>query len=191
MPLVLLIIVFIVVPVLELWLIIEVADLLGGDNLAVGITIGLLVLDSLLGAALLRSQGRAVWRQFTGAIDERRMPAREIVDGGFVIVGGVLLLTPGFLSDLLGVLMLLPPTRRVFGGWVMGMLSRRVRLAFSIADTGLSNFQRSKQPRRWDYEAEVAAEDVTKRAPDTAFSPPELEGGDEPDFDFQTPHRNQ
>ncbi|MBI4898081.1 MAG: FxsA family protein [Actinobacteria bacterium] len=191
MPLVLLIIVFIVVPIVELWLILQVAELLGGGATGAALTIGLLVLDSLLGAALLRSQGRAVWRQFTGAIDERRMPAREIVDGGFVIVGGVLLLTPGFLSDLLGVLMLLPPTRRVFGGWVMGLLSRRVRLAFSIADTGLSNFQRSRQPRRWDYEAEDIADGVTERAPDTAFSPPELSDGDDPDFDFQTPHRNQ
>ena len=187
MLLLLLIVVFIIVPVVELWLILQVADLLGGGARGGALTILLLVLDSLLGAALLRSQGRAVWRQFTSAIDDRRMPAREIVDGGFVIVGGVLLLTPGFISDILGVLMLVPPTRRIFGGWVIGLLSSRVRLAFTIADTGLPNFQRYRQSRQWDYEAE----DVAEHAQDTAISPPDTTSDDDPDFDFQTRHRNQ
>lgn len=181
MPLMLLILVFIVVPIVELWLILQVAELMGGGARGAALTIGLLVADSLLGAALLRSQGRSVWRQFTGAIDARRMPAREIVDGGFVIVGGVLLLTPGFLSDIVGILMLIPPTRRIFGGWVIGLLSSRVRPAFTIADTGLSNFQRSRQSRRWDHEAE----DVVEHAQDTAISPPEKISSDEPDFDFR------
>lgn len=182
MPFLLILIVFVVVPVVELWLILQVADLLGGGETGAGLTILLLIADSLLGAALVRSQGRAVWRQFTRAIDERRMPAREIVDGGFVIVGGVLLLTPGFLSDILGVLMLVPPTRRLFGGWVIGLLSRRVRLAFKIVDTGLQNFPRSRQPRRWDHEAE----DVAERASETATAAPTLPRGDDPDFDFDT-----
>jgi UPF0716 family protein affecting phage T7 exclusion len=181
MPLLLILIVFIVVPVVELWLILQVADLLGGGDTGAGLTIALLLADSLLGAALMRSQGRAVWREFTKAIDERRMPAREIVDGGFVIIGGVLLMMPGFLSDILGLLMLVRPTRRLFGGWVIGLLSRRVRLAFKIVDMGLQNFPRSEQPRRWDFEAE----DVAEHAADTAMAPPELPSGDELDFDFE------
>ena len=58
---------------------------------------------------------------------------------------------------------------------------RRVRLAFTIVDTGLQNFPRSRQPRRWDFDAE----DVAERAPDTATAAPELPRGDEPDFDFK------
>lgn len=186
MPLLLLLIVFVMVPVLELWLILQVADLLGGDSRGAALTVLLLVGDSLLGAALLRSQGRAVWREFTRAIDERRMPSREIVSGGFVILGGALLLTPGFLTDLMGLSMLLPPTRRLLGGWVMGMLSRRVRLSFAIADTGLRNFRRSEAPRRWDFEAEDVTDDVTGHVSGAAIEPPDPAGADEPDFNFQT-----
>lgn len=181
MPVLLLFIVFVLVPIAELMLILKVADLLGGGAIGAGLTMALLIADSLLGAWLLRSQGRNVWRQFNSELDAGRMPAREVVDGAFVIVGGVLLLTPGFLTDIAGVLMLIPPTRRIFGTWVFGLLTRRVRLAFRIVDTGLQNFPRSKQPRRWDHDAE----DVAERAPDTATAAPEPPGGDEPDFDFK------
>ena len=181
MPVLLLFIVFVVVPIVELLLILQVADLLGGGALGGGLTIGLLIADSLLGAWLLRSQGRGVWRQFTAELDAGRMPAREIVDGAFVIVGAALLLTPGFLTDIVGVAMLLPPTRRLFGGWVFGLLTRRVRLAFRIVDPGLQNFPRSRQPRRWDFDAE----DVTERSPDSVAEAPEPPPGDEPDFDFK------
>lgn len=191
MPWLLLLILFIVVPVVELWLILQVAELLGGGAKGAALTVLLLVADSVLGATLMRSQGRSVWSRFVGALDQRRMPAREIVDGGFVIVGGVLLLTPGFLSDLLGVLMLVPPTRRLLGGWVLGLLTRRVRLAFRMVDTGLQDFPRSTQARpreaRWDYEAE----DVTEHVSDTALAPPRPPDGDDVDFDFDRQRPSQ
>lgn len=186
MPLVLFFIVFIVVPFIELWLILWVADnVFGGGGTGAAMVIALLIAASLLGAFLLRSQGRTVWRQFRDTLDAGRLPAREVIDGGFVIVGGVLLLTPGFLSDIVGLMMLLPPTRRIFGGWVMALLSARVTLAFKLADTGLRNFPRSNRERSWDYEAD----DVAEHAQDTAFAPPELPAapsGDEYDFDFET-----
>jgi UPF0716 protein FxsA len=102
----LLAVVFIVVQIVEIWLLIQVGHAIGGLQ-----TIALLVLDSILGAALLRHQGRRTWRAFRLALDERRMPAREVADGVLVLIGGTLLLTPGFLSDLVGLLLLLPPTR--------------------------------------------------------------------------------
>ena len=82
---------------------------------AIGIlpTIALLILDSILGAALMRAQGRAAWMRFNGALAEGRVPGREVIDGALVIFGGALLLTPGFLSDILGLILLLPPTRAV------------------------------------------------------------------------------
>jgi len=105
MPL-LLVILFIVVPIAELYVLIQIGQ-------AIGIlpTIALLILDSVIGAMLMRSQGRAAWRRFNAALAEGRVPGREVLDGAIVIFGGALLLTPGFLSDILGLILLLPPTR--------------------------------------------------------------------------------
>jgi UPF0716 protein FxsA len=102
-PLVLL---FIVVPIAELAVIIQV-----GEAIGVWWTIGLLVADSVLGSLLMRAQGRAAWRALTTAIRAGRPPAREALDGALVVFGGALLITPGFISDILGLLLLLPPTR--------------------------------------------------------------------------------
>jgi UPF0716 protein FxsA len=108
MPALLLVFLFIVVPVLELWVLWQIGS-------AIGIlpTIALLLVDSVLGAALMRWQGRAAWMRFNTALAEGRVPGAEVIDGVLVIFGGALLLTPGFLSDFLGLLLLLPPTRAV------------------------------------------------------------------------------
>ncbi len=113
MPLWLLLALFIVVPLAELYVILQVAELLGGGVTGRAADVALLALDSLIGTLLLRSQGRAVWRRFNVALSEGRMPHREVIDGVLVIVGGALLLTPGFLSDILGIVLLIPPTRAV------------------------------------------------------------------------------
>jgi UPF0716 protein FxsA len=104
----LLVLLFIVVPIVELAVIIQV-----GEAIGVWWTIALLIADSVLGSLLMRSQGRAVWRRFNTTLQAGRAPAREVADGVLVIFGGALLLTPGFLSDILGLLLLLPPTRAV------------------------------------------------------------------------------
>src|SRR4051794_1595589 len=107
MPL-LLVILFIVVPIAELALLIQV-----GQAIGVWWTIAILVADALLGSYLLRSQGRLAWRRFNVALAEARVPHREVIDGVLVIFGGVLLLTPGFITDIFGLLFLFPPTRVV------------------------------------------------------------------------------
>ncbi len=121
MPLLLLVL-FIVVPIAELAIIIQVGQLIG-----VWWTIALLIVDSVLGSMLMRAQGRAAWRRFTGAVQEARPPAREVADGVLIIFGGALLLTPGFISDFFGLLFLLPPTRalirRVFLRQVMARIT--------------------------------------------------------------------
>src|SRR3954449_4799532 len=104
----LLILIFIVVPIAELALLIQVGELIG-----VWWTIALLIADSILGAMLMRSQGRAAWRRFNVALQSGRPPAREVLDGVLVIFGGALLLTPGFLTDILGLVFLLPPSRAI------------------------------------------------------------------------------
>src|SRR6201999_2571927 len=87
------------------------AEPLGGGVQGAALTIALLVVDSIIGSLLLRSQGRAVWRRFNLALQEGRVPHREVVDGILIIAGGALLLTPGFISDILGAVLLIPPTR--------------------------------------------------------------------------------
>jgi len=117
----LLIVLFIVVPALELLVIYQIGT-------AIGIipTIILLLLDSVLGGVLMRSQGRAAWMRFNAALAEGRVPGREVMDGALVIFGGALLLTPGFLSDILGLLLLLPPTRAVVRTVLVRRYSQRI-----------------------------------------------------------------
>jgi UPF0716 protein FxsA len=105
----LLILVFIVVPLVELYVIIQV-----GQAIGVGPTIGLLLLDSILGAVLLRAQGRSAWRRFQAAVQAGRAPAREVLDGVLVIFGAAFLLTPGFVTDIIGLALLVPFTRALF-----------------------------------------------------------------------------
>jgi UPF0716 protein FxsA len=114
LPLVLL---FVVVPIAELAVVIQV-----GQEIGVLWTVALLVADSILGSVLMRSQGRVAWRRFNEAVAAGKVPAREVLDGALVMFGGLLLLTPGFLTDFLGLLLLVPPTRRL----VRAALARRL-----------------------------------------------------------------
>ena len=131
---ILLFLAFVVVPILELYVLIQV-----GQTIGVLPTIVLLVVDSLLGAWLLKREGRKAWSAFRRALDEHRVPAREVADGALVIFGGALLLTPGFLSDILGLLCILPPTRAGLRGVLTAVVARRlgvVGLAAGMATRG-------------------------------------------------------
>lgn len=107
MPL-LLVVLFIVVPILELYVIIQVGQLIG-----VVPTLLLLLADALLGSWLLKHEGRGAWRRFNEALAARRFPGKEVADGVLIVIGGTLLLTPGFITDVFGLFLLLPPTRAV------------------------------------------------------------------------------
>jgi UPF0716 protein FxsA len=122
---------FVVVQIIEIWLLIQVGQAIGGWQ-----TLLLLVLDSLLGAWLLRREGRRTWRAFRLALDERRVPAREVADGVLVIIGGTLLITPGFLSDIVGLLFLLPPTRAAIRPVLTRLFARRLGVGGLVARTG-------------------------------------------------------
>jgi UPF0716 protein FxsA len=102
----LLLILFIAWPVAEVFAIIKVAEAIG-----VLATIVLLIAGWPLGTWALRSQGRAAWRRLAVAVAENRPPTREVVDGALIVAGGTLLMVPGFITDALGILLLLPPTR--------------------------------------------------------------------------------
>jgi UPF0716 protein FxsA len=97
---------FVVVPLVEIYLIVQVGQVIGAWW-----TILILVADSLLGAALVKHEGAAAWRALQNAISSYRMPARELADAALVLVGGTLLLTPGFVTDIFGFFCILPFTR--------------------------------------------------------------------------------
>ncbi len=114
-----LILLFIVLPIAELYLIIEV-----GGAIGIWPTLALLLLDSLLGAMLLASQGRVAWRRFNEALASARVPAKEVYDGAAIIFGGALLLTPGFITDIFGFFLLIPPTRAMFRRFLLAVARR-------------------------------------------------------------------
>lgn len=151
LPLVLL---FVIVPIAELFVIIQV-----GQAIGVWWTIAILIADSVLGSMLMRSQGRAAWRRFNDTTQAGRVPAREVLDGVLVIFGGALLLTPGFISDFLGLLLLLPPTRalvrtvlvrRFAHRMVVNMTAPRQRAgrAFDVEGTAVDVDSDAIEPRR-------------------------------------------
>ena len=124
----LLLILFIALPIAEIYVIVQVGQ-------AIGIlpTLAILLLDGFLGAALARSQGQTTWARFNRAFSEGRVPARETFDGAMIILGGALLLAPGFITDVVGFLLLIPPTRALLRGGVARLARRRVAFAWTIA----------------------------------------------------------
>lgn len=118
---------FIGVPLLELIVIVRV-----GQTIGVGWTILLLVVDSIIGAWLVKREGRRALAALGASFGSGRMPAREIADGMLILVGGVLMLTPGFLSDLVGILCILPLTRPA----ARGALTRFVAARLVVLPTG-------------------------------------------------------
>jgi UPF0716 protein FxsA len=123
MPLWALVLIFLLVPVAELYVIYLV-----GDAIGVLPTFLLLAADSVLGSLLLRAQGRSVWRRFNETLAAGGVPHREVIDGVLVIFGGAFLITPGFLTDIVGLLLLIPPTRAVVRRLVVRRLGRRVEV---------------------------------------------------------------
>jgi UPF0716 protein FxsA len=122
---------FIVLPIAELYVIIQV-----GDAIGVWPTIALLLLDGFLGAALLRSQGRTAWRRFQEALARNKVPAKEVYDGAAIIFGGALLMTPGFITDIFGFILLIPPLRAAVRKLLVGAARRfgPMRSVFFVYD---------------------------------------------------------
>jgi UPF0716 protein FxsA len=100
---------FIVVPLVEIYVIIQVGQAIGPWW-----TILLLVLDSILGSWLIRREGSRAVQALREALDSGRMPAKELADGALILIGGTLMLAPGFVTDGFGILMILPFTRPFF-----------------------------------------------------------------------------
>jgi UPF0716 protein FxsA len=148
---VLLVLLFIVLPIAEIYVIIKV-----GEAIGVLPTIALLIVDGFVGAALARSQGRAAWARFNQALAEGRVPAREVFDGAMIIVGGAFLLAPGFITDVIGLALLLPFSRAIFRGIVARLAKRRVAAPRVILFGGGP----APRQRPRDYDVEGTAREV-------------------------------
>ncbi|WP_019877181.1 FxsA family protein [Sporichthya polymorpha] len=116
MPL-LVVLALLIVPIAEIYVIVQV-----GQEIGAGWTILLLIADAVLGSWLIRREGRRAWLALREKVNSGGLPAKELADGALILIGGTLLLTPGFLSDILGFFFVLPFTRP---------LARRGLIAFA------------------------------------------------------------
>ncbi len=148
----LLVVLFIAVPIIELFVILQVGELLG-----LWPTLALLVADSILGSILMRSQGRAAWRRFNAALQAGRPPAREVLDGILIIFGGALLLTPGFVTDIVGLTLLAPPTRAFY----RSVLVRR--FGFRLAAGAVGRVAGRRPPPQDAYDVDGHATELDPR----------------------------
>ncbi len=105
---------FVIMPVMELYVLIRVGQWLGAWP-----TIGLVFLTAVVGVSLLRQQGFATLRIVRSKLDAGELPAREMVEGLVLVVGGAMFLAPGFITDVFGFICLLPPTRRLLANWLL------------------------------------------------------------------------
>ena len=115
----------VIVPVLEIYVVIQVGEVIG-----VGWTVVALVAESVLGAWLVRREGRRAWRTLVGELTGGGLTGAALAsgataDGAVLLLGGVLLLTPGFITDLFGFLCVLPFTRPLFRRALVGLVARR------------------------------------------------------------------
>jgi UPF0716 protein FxsA len=111
---------FIVVPLVELWVIVQVGQAIGILN-----TFGLLILSGVVGGWLMKREGLAVWRRAQASIERGQVPTKELIDGVLILAGGALMLAPGFITDIVGMLLLLPPVRAAVRALVRRRIARR------------------------------------------------------------------
>jgi len=111
---------FIVLPVVEIFVLIQI-----GQTIGAWWTVALLIADGILGSWLMKREGTRALRALQQALSAGRLPAKELADGALILVGGTLLLTPGFVSDIAGLVCVLPFTRPLVRGVVVRFLTRR------------------------------------------------------------------
>lgn len=127
----LLLVAFVVVPLVEIYAIISVGRAIGAWP-----TIGLLVIDSIVGAWLVKREGSKAWNALATALGSGRMPSRELADGALILIGGTLMLTPGFVTDLVGILLVLPLTRPLARGILSRAVGRRLTAGIGFQPGG-------------------------------------------------------
>jgi UPF0716 protein FxsA len=154
-----LLLLFLLLPIAEIYVIVQV-----GGAIGIWPTLALLILDGFAGAWLARSQGRTAWDRFNRALSEGRVPARETFDGAMIILGGALLLTPGFLTDIVGFALLIPPSRDLLRALTARLARRRVSFAWRVASPPPRPAGPGPRAPGRSYDYEGSAREVTEPA---------------------------
>jgi len=170
----LLFVLFLVVPILELYVIIQVGQEIGALP-----TIVILLVESIVGAAVVRREGARVWAALNDSLAAGRLPTREVTDGFLVMLGGALLLAPGFITDVVGLFLVLPVTRPIARRMVASLFGRRIRVV-RMGGQAARGWQRRRRPplRDYDIEGEVVDEGPGRQGPG-AGKPPEIDRPDQ------------
>jgi len=116
---------FVVVPLVEIYVLIQVGQVIG-----VWWTLLLLIADSIYGGWLIRHEGGRAWQALTNALNSGQMPAKELADAALILVGGTLMLSPGFVTDAMGIVLILPFTRPVARRVLTRVVSKRLVAGF-------------------------------------------------------------
>jgi UPF0716 protein FxsA len=141
MPLIV-VLALLVVPIAEIYVIVQVGQAIGA-----GWTILLLIGDAVLGSWLIRREGRRAWLALRDRVSAGGLPAKELADGALILIGGTLLLAPGFLTDILGFFLVVPFTRPVARRGLLAFAKRYVVVAApGVAGTGLPPFRPGTRP---------------------------------------------
>lgn len=183
--LVLLFALLVVWPIAELFVMVQVALWIGFFWMLM-----LLFLSAVAGILILRHRGKVHWQRFRGAVDERRPPTREAFDGSMITLGAVLLIIPGFITSLIGLFLLFPPTRHLVRLTAFALFAGRYRMVATGGAWGNRAWGawRSRQTT-WDIDGEavevtvetVGIEKQTPPAGRTETPPPPLPPGGGPD----------
>ncbi|MCW2813809.1 MAG: FxsA cytoplasmic rane protein [Nocardioides sp.] len=126
-----LLVAFVVVPIIEIYVLIQVGQVIGAWW-----TIALLIADSIIGSWLIKREGGRAWRALKSALEIGRMPATELADGALILIGGTLMLSPGFVTDLFGILLILPFTRPVFRRLLARVVTQRLTVVGPMGAMG-------------------------------------------------------
>lgn len=116
-----LILIFIIVPLMEILLLIEIGSRIGTLN-----TISIIIVTGILGGYMMRQQGFAILTNIRMNLSQGRMPTGELINGALVLVGGILLLTPGFFTDAVGFVLLIPTTRGLVRKKIQLLIQRKI-----------------------------------------------------------------
>jgi len=119
-----LLILFIVLPLLDLWLLFTLADGLP----SFGVTVGLVVATGIVGASLAKRQGLAAWKNFNAEVGRGALPADAMLDGVLILLAGAVLITPGLITDAIGLALLVPPLRRFVRRRLVARLASQIQV---------------------------------------------------------------
>jgi UPF0716 protein FxsA len=170
-----LVLAFLVVPIVEIYVIVQV-----GEQIGVLPTVLLLILESAIGAWIVRREGSRAWRALRDAVTVGQLPSRELADAALVLVGGVLLLTPGFVTDVFGFFFVLPVTRPLARRLLVGYIARRATVTVGRLGGGPARPSGGRggagrgAPRRSGRDDRVVPGQVVRDEP--APKPPDDEG---------------